>query len=100
MSRVGKKETKFVTDKKVLNFFNFALSTNQMVCADHAHSMAAPTGSCLSLAVLVDIDDGILSPAEEEVADGQTEDQRQAEPHVVRHENQHEGVGGCRLQEV
>lgn len=44
--------------------------------------------------MLVDVDHGVLAPAEEEVAHGQAEHQGEAEPHVVRHEDQHERVGG------
>lgn len=41
-----------------------------------------------------------LPPAEEEVPHSEAEDQGETQPHVVRHEDQHEGVGGGGLHEV
>lgn len=49
------------------------------------------------LTMFCDIYDGVLSPPEEEVPEGQAEYQRQAQPHVVRHEHQHQNVGRCGL---
>lgn len=53
-----------------------------------------------SLTVLGDVNHGVFSPAEEEVADSQASHQGDAEPHVVRHEHQHEDVGGGGLDHV
>lgn len=50
--------------------------------------------------MFVGVYDGALSPAEAEVADSHAEDERQAEPHVVSHEYQHEDVGERRLEYV
>lgn len=50
--------------------------------------------------MLVGVDDGALLPAEAEVAHAQPQHQRQAQPHVVRHEHQHEDVGDGRLDHV
>lgn len=50
--------------------------------------------------MLVGVHHCALPPAEEEVADSEAEDQGQAGPQVVRHEYQHEDVGGRRLHHV
>lgn len=47
-----------------------------------------------------DVDDGVLPPAEEEVADRQAQNQSYAQPDVVGHEHQHQYVGGGRLHDV
>jgi hypothetical protein len=43
-----------------------------------------------SVAMFGDVDNDRLLPAEEEVADHRSEDDRQTEPGVVGHEDQHE----------
>lgn len=52
------------------------------------------------MAVLGNIDDDGLLPAEQEVAEGGSEDHRQAEPRVVRHEDQHQQEAQRHLQDV
>lgn len=52
------------------------------------------------LTMFCDVDDAILSPTEEEVTDGKTEHQRQTQPHVVRHEHQHQHVRSDRLNQM
>lgn len=47
-----------------------------------------------------DIHHVILSPTEEEVADSQSQNESDAQPYVVGHEDQHERVGGSRLDEM
>lgn len=55
---------------------------------------------CGSVAVLGDINDDGLLPAEEEVADCCTDHDGDAQPHVIRHEDQHEEVAEDDLHHV
>lgn len=52
------------------------------------------------VAMLGHVDDDGLFPAEQEVAEGGTENNRQAEPRVVRHEDQHQQEAQRDLQDV
>lgn len=65
--------------------------------------MSCNVNVCLvvSLAVLVAVVSGAgPPPAEQEVAERKAEHERQAQPHVVRHKDQHQHVGERRLNHV
>jgi len=50
--------------------------------------------------VLGDVHDDRFLPAEQEVPNGGAQDDHQAEPHVVGHEDQHEQEGQGHLEHV
>lgn len=52
------------------------------------------------MAVFGYVDGGRLPPSEQEVADRRSHSDSQAQPHVVRHEDQHQTVAEDYLQEV
>jgi len=54
----------------------------------------------VSVTVLGDVHHVALLPAEEEVADGAAQDDGQARPHIVRHDDQHQQVGERQLDAV
>lgn len=52
------------------------------------------------LAMFRSVYDGALPPPEEEVPESHPQHEREAEPHVVRHEHQHEDVRSRGLYNV
>lgn len=52
------------------------------------------------MAVLCNIDDNRLFPSKQEVANSGTNDDGKTEPHVVRHEDEHEEAAEHNLHDV
>jgi len=50
--------------------------------------------------VFIDVNDDRFTPAEEKVAHAGAENHGQTQPHIVRHEDQHEAVGEEHLDHV
>jgi hypothetical protein len=49
-------------------------------------------GSSFSMTMLSHIDDARLLPSKQEVSNGSADDDSNTEPHIVRHEDEHEEV--------
>lgn len=69
-------------------------------CRRHRGTLFDPGSRLPLVAVLGDIHDHRLLPAEQEVTEGGTEDHGHAQPRVVRHEDQHQQEAERHLEDV
>lgn len=80
---------------------NFAFSCFKLLSLSrHNICMCKQTLVVESLTVFVGVHRRALPPAEAEVAQTHAEDQREAEVHLVRHEDQHQDVREGGLDDV